>query len=73
MTAYNKRYPIRKIEINWQTYKEQILPNGDYGVSYDVNYHLKPLNATQFKNYDLNIKAVWGKDFKIKSMYEEKL
>ncbi len=70
---YNKKYPYREIEIQWPSYKEHVLPNGDISLSYDVIYNLKSKPTDSYKEFYLSIKSIWSADYKIKSMYEVKL
>lgn len=69
---YLKKYPRSKTEIQWDSF--EILPlNDDYLVSYKMIY--KILSEGKFKNkiYHLQIKAVWGGNLKLKSIYEVKI
>lgn len=70
---YVVKYPYRNIKIQWETFKYNELPNGDYSVSYNLVYKIKSNIESDYKKYDLNIKAIWGHNLKIKSMYEDRL
>lgn len=69
---YLKKYPRTQTEIQWDSF--EITPiNDDYNVSYKIIY--KILSEGKFKNkiYYLKINAVWGKNLKLKSIYEVKI
>ena len=70
---YNEKYPYRNTKIQWDSFKYIELPNGDYNVSYNLIYKIKTNIESDYKKYNLNIKAIWGRNLKIKSMYEDRL
>lgn len=70
---YFKKFPFREVEINWDSFKIFELPNGDFNANYAIVYKLKSDFQSAYKRHNLKIHSIWTKDFKIKSMYEEKL
>lgn len=72
VTKYLKKFPKSKTEIQWNSFKITPL-NNDYLVSYKMIY--KILSKGKFKNkiYHLKIKAIWGRNLKLKSIYEVKI
>lgn len=70
---YFKKYPSRDVEIKWDNFKMFELPNGDFNVNYEIIYRLKTDFQNEYKTYNLNIHSIWTPDFKIKSMYEDKI
>lgn len=70
--AYVKRHPATSTNIEWDTFKVTTLEKG-YAVSYNMLYKLLKENKGKDRLYHLKIRAIWDKDFKITSMYEEKL
>lgn len=70
--AYNKRHPSTSTDIQWDTFK--VIPlNDGYTVSYNMIYKLLKENNGKDIIYHLRIHAIWDKNFKLKSMYEEKI
>lgn len=70
--AYIKRHPATNTEIQWDTFKVTPL-NDDYAVPYNMIYKQLKENKGRDIIYHLKIHAIWGKDLKIKSLYEEKI
>lgn len=70
--AYIKRHPATTTEIQWDTFKVTPL-NDDYAVSYNMVYKLLKENKGRDIIYHLKIHAIWDKNLKIKSLYEEKI
>lgn len=70
--AYNKRHPSTSTDIQWDTFMVTSLNDG-YAVTYNMIYKLLKENKGKDIIYHLKIHAVWDKDLKLKSMYEEKL
>lgn len=69
---YIKRHPLTSTDIQWDTFKVTPLAEG-YAVTYNMIYKLLKENKGRDIIYHLKIHAVWDKDLKITSMYEEKL
>lgn len=70
---YNQKYPIRRIEILWPTYKEEVLPNGAVAASFKMNYKVKSKPSDKFSQYKLAINSLWTSDQKIRSIHEVNL
>lgn len=65
---YLKKYPHTKTNIKWDTFTVTPL-NGDYLATYQLDYQIF---SKRLKNrvYHLTIKALWGENMKLKSIYE---
>jgi hypothetical protein len=65
---YLKKYPHTKTTIKWGTFEVTPL-NDDYLATYQLNYQIF---SKRLKNrvYHLTIKALWGENMKLKSIYE---
>jgi len=70
---YYVRYPYQRTDILWDTFQYSLLANGDYNVSYEMNYEVRRASDGELKKFRLKILSIWSQDFKIKSMYEIKL
>lgn len=68
---YFKKYPIRKVGIDWGSLKIIELPNNFYSVSYSMTYKIKSTANGEFSSYLLYINSIWNSDLKITSMYED--
>ena len=69
---YLKRHPAIQTNIQWDTFTVTPL-NDSYIVSYHIIHKLLRENKGKDKIYHLKIHAVWNKDLKITSLYEEKI
>ncbi|SRX56131.1 hypothetical protein [Aequorivita sp. CIP111184] len=69
---YIKKYPATSTAIQWDTFTVTPL-NDSYSVTYNMIYKLLKENKGKDIIYHLKIHAVWDKDLKIKSLYEEKI
>ncbi len=69
---YIKRHPATSTDIQWDTFKVTPLNDG-HAVTYTMIYKLLKENKGKDIIYHLKIHAVWDKDLKIKSLYEEKI
>ncbi|WP_338732138.1 hypothetical protein [Mangrovimonas cancribranchiae] len=69
---YQKKYPTRTTKVLWDTFLVEHDDN-DYITTYQLDYKLKPRGSQHFKNYKLKITSVWGSNFKLKSMFEDRL
>ena len=69
---YIKRHPATSTNIQWDTFKVTPLNDG-HAVSYKMVYKLMGENKGRDIIYHLKIHAVWDKDLKIRSLYEEKI
>ena len=69
---YIKRHPATSTDIQWDTFKVTPL-NNSYSVSYNMIYKLLKESKGKVIIYHLKIYAIWDKDLKITSMYEEKI
>jgi phenylpropionate dioxygenase-like ring-hydroxylating dioxygenase large terminal subunit len=65
---YLKKYPHTKTNIKWDTFEVTPL-NDDYLATYQLDYQIF---SKRLKNkvYHLTIKALWGENMKLKSIYE---
>ena len=68
---YLNNYPYHKVKIDWSTFRCVKLPNGNNNVSYNIDYTLKGKKWSTYKKYKIKINAIWNKENKIVSMYEE--
>jgi hypothetical protein len=71
-SAYLKKYPNTQTEIQWNSFKVKPL-NDDYAVTYKMIYKILNSKKNKTRIYHLEIKAVWDKNLKLKSMYEVKI
>lgn len=69
---YIKRHPATSTDIQWDTFKVTPL-HDSHAVTYTMVYKLLKENKGRDIIYHLRIHAVWDKDLKITSMYEEKI
>jgi hypothetical protein len=70
---YFKKYPKRVINIDWNSFQFTKLPNDDYNVTYLMDYQVTTRFSKKIRSYHLKIFAIWSKDLKLKSLYEEKM
>lgn len=70
---YFKIYPKRSVNINWDSFHSTKLKNGDYSVIYDMIYKIKTKSSRNYRIYNLRISAIWDKNLKLKSIYEERI
>lgn len=73
ITRYSKKYPFKKINILWDTFKLSKLSNGYYDTEYMLDYSIKERVELKYRSYLLKIRAVWTEDMKLVNMSEEKL
>ncbi len=69
---YRNKYPFTETKILWESLK--IIPiKNDYLVTYNIVHKVKSDIKSNFNTYYLKIYSTWDHNFKIKSMYEEKI
>jgi len=52
--AYFEKYPFHEFKIRWESFKFNELPNGDYNVSYNLDYRIKSSTRSTYKPFNLN-------------------
>lgn len=70
---YRAKYPKTSTQIDWGTYKENELQNGDINVQYEMDYVIYSTAKVNRHEFRLLIHSVWSKEKKLKSMWEERL
>jgi len=71
--AYQKKHPNTSTSIQWDTFQFISMPTEEYKVSYDMIYKIESSNSDQDKTFHLKINVTWDQDFKIKSIFENKI
>lgn len=71
-SKYLKNFPKSTTNVQWDTFKFSELGE-DYLCTYNLLYKIKSKGKFKDKIYHLKIKATWGKDFKLKSIVENRL
>lgn len=69
---YQTKYPERISSVLWDTFTIQPM-DGEYLITYQMDYKLKRKSATDFTAYHLQITSIWDKSGKLKSMSEKRL
>ncbi len=71
--AYQKKYPNTSISIQWDTFEFISMPTEEYKTSYDMIYKIESTNSDKDLTYHLKINVTWDQDFKIKSIFENRI
>lgn len=67
--AHLKAFPKSQTHIRWDTFQVEKV-NDDYLATYNIVHTIKTKGKYYNKVYNLTIKALWSKNYKIKSLYE---
>lgn len=71
--AYQKKHPNTSTSIQWDTFQFISMPTEEYKVSYNMIYKIESSSSDQDKTFHLKINVTWDQDFKIKSIFENKI
>lgn len=71
--AYRKKYPNTSTSIQWDTFQFITMPSEEYKVSYNMIYKIKSAKSNEDITYHLKINVTWDQNFKIKSIFENRM
>lgn len=69
---YRNKYPFTKTTVDWSKLQVVEEDNGEYTVTYPMEYKVKSNMDSPYRVYDLNILTIWDKEYKLISAQEER-